>query len=696
MGKKRKKTVRIASKIFGGYDKLTALWCLRALLPLGAHIEVFDGYRVSEEILRAVGIKAPDDFNDESARKKVLRQMKQLLVRLEEEKPQANSCLKANVEWLSKTMGLSATEQEILTFVIVLSSDKDLEKCMEALGGGNQYRLITILSELLHLPREEIQDALRMNGMLLSSGLLTVEDGSNSVIFHTFNLKLLDGLAQAMQTHHTNGPKDVFLNYFYPSQKGMLRPENFEYASDHYSLIRNYLSSTRRKKTKGVNILIHGKPGTGKTQMVRTVTQELGIPLYEVSMGDNSGNPYTSKQRFASYRLAQKILPKSDDSAILFDEIEDVFPCETAIYSNDQLRLKGWTNRLLEENETPTFWLSNHIHQIDHAYLRRFDLIIELETPPMQVRHEILKSYFQGTSHRPEWLEELSRTENLTPSQIETTAKVLRHLPSEDIEDNERLLEVSLETKLKAFGIKKAISRKVETGYRLDLINSDYPLEKVVSGFRQQPSGRVCLYGPSGTGKSAFAHYLSDEIGMPVLVRKPSDLMGPYVGMTEALIAEMFSKATVNKAILLLDEADSFLRSRESARASWEVTLVNELLVQMEEFEGIFICTTNLVDSLDHASMRRFDLKVKFDSLHPKQSWELFRQEFLQNDDKPPTQAIRQRILNMDNLTPGDIAMIKRQSRFLGNSLEEAVNSLEKESWMKTERNGGKPIGFIN
>jgi len=56
----------------------------------------------------------------------------------------------------------------------------------------------------------------------------------------------------------------------------------------------------------------------------------------------------------------------------------------------------------------------------------------------------------------------------------------------------------------------------------------------------------------------------------------------------------------------------SFLRDRTREHNAWEVTKVNELLTRMEAFEGLFVCSTNLIDDLDPAALRRFDLKVRF------------------------------------------------------------------------------------
>ena len=112
-----------------------------------------------------------------------------------------------------------------------------------------------------------------------------------------------------------------------------------------------------------------------------------------------------------------------------------------------------------------------------------------------------------------------------------------------------------------------------------------------------------------------------------MLVRRASDLLSKWLGDSEKNIARMFAEARQQDAVLVLDEADSFLADRRGAQHSWEVTQVNELLTQMEAFDGIFVCTTNLMDRLDAASLRRFAFKVKFDFLTADQRWAMFRQE---------------------------------------------------------------------
>ena len=90
------------------------------------------------------------------------------------------------------------------------------------------------------------------------------------------------------------------------------------------------------------------------------------------------------------------------------------------------------------------------------------------------------------------------------------------------------------------------------------------------------------------------------------------------MGATEQLIRRAFEEAEREEAVLVLDEADTFLFSRDRAVRSWEISFTNEFLTQMERYRGILICTTNRMTDLDQASIRRFNHKIRFDYLTPE------------------------------------------------------------------------------
>ena len=126
---------------------------------------------------------------------------------------------------------------------------------------------------------------------------------------------------------------------------------------------------------------------------------------------------------------------------------------------------------------------------------------------------------------------------------------------------------------------------------------------------------------------------------------------------------------------------------------SWEVSGVNEMLTQIESFEGVFMCSTNLMDSLDAAALRRFDLKIKFGFLNKDQAWELFinatKQLSIKLDDN-----FQAKLNALSILSPGDFAAVLRQSRFrpIKNSMD-LYNRLASECAIKPE-GSKRPIGF--
>ena len=166
-----------------------------------------------------------------------------------------------------------------------------------------------------------------------------------------------------------------------------------------------------------------------------------------------------------------------------------------------------------------------------------------------------------------------------------------------------------------------------------------------------------------------------------------------WVGETEKNIADAFREAGDEGAILLIDEADTFLRDRVDAQRSWEVSQVNEMLTQMEAFDGVFIASTNLVKSLDAASLRRFDFKLKFDYLKREQRVMLFQRVL---GDATIEVRERLRIEKLERFAPGDMANALRQLKVMGQEPDAAglLELIEGEMALKP----GAPragIGFV-
>ena len=183
---------------------------------------------------------------------------------------------------------------------------------------------------------------------------------------------------------------------------------------------------------------------------------------------------------------------------------------------------------------------------------------------------------------------------------------------------------------------------------------------------------------------------------MPFILRRASDILSKWLGESEQNIANMFAEAIQQNAVLIMDEADSFLADRKFATQSWEVTQVNELLTQLEAFNGIFICTTNLMERLDPATLRRFAFKVKFDYLTPSQCWDMFNKELTRlGCDSSIDNELKGKVCNLSKLAPGDFSVANRQFFILDQPItaEALYKVLFEECHLKG--NPSKAIGFI-
>jgi SpoVK/Ycf46/Vps4 family AAA+-type ATPase len=194
----------------------------------------------------------------------------------------------------------------------------------------------------------------------------------------------------------------------------------------------------------------------------------------------------------------------------------------------------------------------------------------------------------------------------------------------------------------------------------------------------------LCLYGVPGSGKSAYARYLAEHLKMKILHKRASDLLSKWVGESEQNIAAAFAEAKKKKMLLVIDEADSFLQDRRNAHRSWEVTQVNEMLTQMESHSLPFVCTTNLMDDLDQASLRRFTFKIKYDYLTRKQTESAFKHFF----GAEPAVSLG----DLRCLSPGDFAVVAKKAKIIGvDDQKELVAMLRQEQEVKDIR---KSVGF--
>lgn len=555
---------------------------------------------------------------------------------------------------LQKILHLSSEEKEILGILLRYGNHKNFEELLDMLGGSmdikaRDFSFLTGYSEQL------IDKVLSFNAPLSKYDLIEIDDGEVSLSSFTKEL-------YARKIHSSEQLKELILGDMLSAN---LAWEDFEHIQSKDFCLKILQNAVKSRET-GINILLYGEPGTGKTEFVKTLCKEIGVSLYAV------GEKFDSESNEEDYRkqyldMTQLILKNSEKMCLLIDEADDIFDYN-----------KLTVNRMLETNFIPRIWIINSIESLDKAYLRRFSYAMNFEKPDLAARTKMWQKSFQKNNFQvtAEIAKDFAVSYFLPPSFISSAVRSVRLAKGglEEVKNCLNALEQAYNN-----GRKKHDSPKKQT-FNPALINTSTDLSKLASQLvaLKRKNFSLCLYGASGTGKSAYAEYLAEKLGLNIVKKQCSSLLGMYVGQTEQNIAMAFQEARDSEAMLVFDEADSFLQDRKGAFLSWEITQVNEMLTQMESFDYPFVCITNLMDKLDKASLRRFTFKVKYNFMKEEQVEKAFQFFF-------------------GITVKNDFVVVKNKAEILGclDNEKELKAMLLEEQRIKDLDTTGKKLGFL-
>jgi len=206
-------------------------------------------------------------------------------------------------------------------------------------------------------------------------------------------------------------------------------------------------------------------------------------------------------------------------------------------------------------------------------------------------------------------------------------------------------------------------------------VDKEVMLRLVKWGIKDKKSGidaRIIFYGAPGTGKTMTAYSLAKSLKRQVLAFDCSKILSMYVGESEKNVRKIFetfyelSEKTKTEPILLLNEADQFLGSRSSGVISGADQMHNQMqnifLEQIENFRGMLIATTNLLENIDKAFSRRFNYKIEFKKPNQKQRERLW--ELMLPEDAPYEDGFDLKELALYDLTGGQINLIVKNTAY--------------------------------
>ncbi|MBR3223450.1 MAG: ATP-binding protein [Kiritimatiellae bacterium] len=549
---------------------------------------------------------------------------------------------------------------------------------------------------------DEVTRAMTPQGKLLKLGLLDND--------YDFSRRTLGGFMDGTS-------KETIERRFYAKSEGKdVLPWEFfgDLSAKDGEVLKRMVAASGGK----CNILLYGAPGTGKTSFARSLARELGRTAFEIRQGDEDGKNMKSEARMVGIQVCNG----QEDPAtglMIVDEADELLrgsSCGFGLFglfgfdTGGKSTEKGVMNSILDEMKLPAVWISNApAREMDESVRRRFDYSICFERLNSAQRVAIWRN--QVTRHKlgglipEEKVAEYAVKYETSAGGISTVLEnVKRMAPAPEKVDE--LVATLMKPHCRLMGVKDANAFLPAKDYSLDGLNikGKVGLERVVKAARNyldagfsaaaedRPRMNVLLYGPPGTGKTEFVKYLGKTLDRKVIVMKGSDILNCYVGETEQNIARAFRRAEAEHAVLFFDEVDGLLQDRSNASRSWEVTQVNELLQQMENFDGIMVAATNFSKNLDPATMRRFTFKLEFGYLDDAGKKSFFERMFKTTLTDGEFAELRQ----LGNLAPGDFRTVRQGQFYLGDAVTnlDRIAALKEECAVKKDGDSHAPIGF--
>lgn len=572
------------------------------------------------------------------------------------EKKQPSGPVASNIATLAKGLGFTRIETGFLAMVCWNQFDGRFCDLADRALDDKAMDGLSLIATVLRCKRADLWALTEPQGPV-GRGLVRLDDAASNSFPFEVSTKLLKALLPP-----NSSLLEMEASLFGQHRSASLTMQDYDHIAAERDFVRDLFCNATAQGEQGINILLYGPPGSGKTEFCKTLAGEAGVSLFAIGEEDKDGEEPARWERLAELQMGHSLFKGRKTCALLVDEMEDIVTGGNSyVRRGREFRRAGskaYFNRLLENATVPTLWTSNDVSYFDPANLRRMTYILEMPEPTQAQRRVLWARLLekQGVATEARRLDALASRSGITPGLAASTIRAAQLTG-----DNGQRLELAVAAMDKAINNHKA-EPNMSSGQAMDpaLVNADMDVKALCIQLSQPGAPRdfsLCLFGPPGTGKSALVRMVARSMGMEVVQKRASDLLSMWIGESEANIANAFRQAEQDKIFLVFDEADSLLSDRSDASRSWEISQVNEMLTWMERHPYPFACTTNLMDRVDKAALRRFTFKLKLGYLTASQLDRAWRYFF----DMPATPDA----LRLTNLTPGDFAVVKNRLRFM-------------------------------
>ncbi len=596
-----------------------------------------------------------------------------------------NTNLIHNCQVLTNGLELPKNTWKVIQLMVVMATNSGLNEFVQNALPADMY-INAFFGSMIGL--DDI-DVINITSALSETGL-----------FHDCSIHLLDliGLPQGIINRLIGSKLESYTELIAPLVQ--LQPNSELTTKDitHLDIdaLVAFLTVAVNHSLVGVNILLYGEAGTGKTELSRLLADTVGAALIGIrplgkdinqNKPDFDGRITSSGLRLQHHSLVQSVVCHDEKNLLVVDEAEDVF---TQGVSHRGLGKEG-LHHLLETNTVPTIWITNHVDTLLTSCIRRFSFVKHIHVPDNRVMENLISKTTKGLRLSKSFKTMLAGKPHITPANITNAAFVCNTLGIVGKQAEATALDM-IDEALSACGFDE---HKVQYKPQIPFSNEFLNIKggNQAKAVNNNGDVRVLLTGPPGTGKTAVVNHLAEQANKELITVRCSDVLDKYVGGSEKNIARLFREAEEKEAILFFDEIDSLMQNRDGGTThNFEIQQINELLTQIECFNYPFFAATNFSIRLDKGVMRRFDFKLHFEHLTSPQVFKLYNRLL---GVSTISLDIETKLAKLKQLATGDFAVLARRQKISTTKLSptECLEILTQENNRKQQP---KAIGFIN
>ena len=612
-----------------------------------------------------------------------------------------------NIDIIINRFSLKPHMKWVILFMRTLNENYILGEAVKEIvyNNPNRYGLLIsrIIPNLTPEERKDIVNAFLPKSDLIQKGLVefsereTDDDGDVVNSFPHINAELQELIVDPELTIEKINRQVLGEPTVIPE----LSIDHFPHLDDQVKKILGIVKGAIASGEKGINILLYGPAGSGKTALAAAISKALELEMYtigEQNPDEDGDKEYkngsgTSKYRISKLQQAHALLKDNNKAVLFFDEIEDTLNKGTDSSKKPDVFSKILLNRLLETNPIVTIWAGNDLEKFHESVLQRFSYSLPVTYPPTLMRLEIWKT--QVLKNKIELsdadLLQLARDFVAPPRIIGKALQNARLTGNTDVKSIIHFIE---QASLIAYGgeDKLRLNSGLSRYFSRDLLPQDLKgkIDSWIDGAGKKSPVSIYIDAVRGAGVNAMAEDIAERLIMhPNIVDAGALSTDSMVMSAINKIKMVFNNAARGNQLLIIQNIEAFNENPDNPQDKWRNDLVGQFARSLSEHD-LPVVVSSMKDgvTLPPTLAPLFTIKDKMGALNAgqlKQASQIYFGFEWPHDVKAK-----------EGIVPGDFSLVRKIIEKLPAepSKEEIIGMVMTQAQARSGLVSGQKVGF--